>query len=84
MIRVGWKKPLTVDDLYDLDPKDGSDRINVRWEENWKKQQEAKRKKGVEHMNVLPTLMATFGWTYLGASVVQLVTILLNLVRKMF
>ena len=82
MIIKGWKKPLTAEDMYDLNPNDGCRALNPVWERHWQRQE--KKKFGLKPLSILPTLVVTFGLRYLQASCVQLVTILLNQVLRYF
>ncbi len=81
MIRKGYKKPLTEEDLYDLDPNDACRAVNPVWDGNWerhgKRQAEKNRGKSVR-LSVAPVLIKTYGPIFFKGSAFALLSALLQ------
>ena len=76
IIKKGWKHPINEEQLYDLDPDRTCRQIMSEWSVHWKKQ--AATKTGGKPMSILPTLIKTFGVSFMTASVNRFINILLQ------
>ena len=87
IIRVGWRKPLTEDDLYDLEPSNTCNVVNPRFVANWDAQAAAASKyKVTSHvtprLSVLLPLVKTYGGIFLKGSFFALISALLQQVQR--
>ena len=73
-LRIGWKKPISLDDLYDLYPSVRSAHIFAKWQKHWSKLTGSKYNK--KPVNVLYPVFYTFGLSYLWSSLIQLLSVL--------
>ena len=76
LLTTGWRRPLTSDDLYDLNSSERCANVSERWKKNWEKQ--ANKRYNRKPVNVLLPMLQTFGLYYLLSSAIQLVTVLIN------
>ena len=85
IIRVGWRKPLTDDDLYDLDPSDTCAVVNPKFVRNWDAQATRRAKNNPEirpQLSVLLPLVTTYYGIFLKGSFFALISALLQQVPK--
>ena len=87
IIRIGWRKPLTEDDLYDLEPSDTCKVVNPRFVANWDAQAARAGKSKVTpqvrpRVSVLLPLVKTYGGIFLKGSFFALISALLQQVRR--
>ena len=85
IIRVGWRKPLTDDDLYDLDPSDTCEVVNPKFAKNWDAQATRRAKNNPEirpRLSVLLPLVTTYYGIFLKGSFFALISALLQQVPK--
>ena len=75
-LKRGYQSPLTMEDLYDLDPTVRCANVFSQWQKQWNKI--TKRKYNNVQANVLYPIFYTFGLTFLWSSVIQLMSVLLN------
>ena len=79
MIRLGWSRPLTRQDLYDIKPSERTSVVFPKWFRNWSARLERDRTEGrAGQTSVLAPIFQTFGREFLLSSLVQLVTVLLQ------
>ena len=77
LLAKGWKRPLTQDDLYDLNPSERCVNVSERWRTHWDKLAARKRYNRAP-VNVLWPMFQTFGLYYLLSSLIQLLSVLVN------
>ena len=85
IIRVGWRKPLTDDDLYDLDPSDTCEVVNPKFAKNWDAQATRRARNNPEsrpRLSVLLPLVTTYYGIFLKGSFFALISALLQQVPK--
>ena len=85
IIRVGWKKPLTDDDLYDLEPNDTCKVVNPKFAKNWDAQATRRARNNPEikpRLSVLLPLVTTYYGIFLKGSFFALMSALLQQVPK--
>ena len=70
----GWKKPISMDDLYDLYPSVKSANIFSKWQKHWNRLTSSRYSK--KQVNVLYPVFYTFGLSYLWSSLIQLLSVL--------
>ena len=73
-LRKGWKAPITMDDLHDLDPSVRCANVYSKWKKHWDKLSNQKYNKKPVH--VLYPVFYTFGLSYLSQSFIQLLAVL--------
>ena len=80
IIKRGWKNPIKEDNLHDVNPDSSCRKVMQNWSKFWNFQYQRKTDKGQmkPKMTILPTMLLTFGSTYLLASINRLITILLQ------
>ena len=78
LIRTGYKQPLVEDDLFDLNPGLKTTSIFEKWNGNWRKQAEKKSNSENPRLSILPTMVHTFGGRYFKATILLIVTIVLE------
>ena len=77
LLAKGWKRPLTHDDLYDLNPSERCVNVSERWKKNWDRLANSKRYSRAP-VNVLLPMFQTFGLYYLLSSLIQLLSVLVS------
>ena len=73
-LKTGWKRPISMDDLFDLYPSVQSANIFSKWQKHWSKLTSSRYKK--KQVNVLYPVFYTFGLSYLWSSLIQLLSVL--------
>ena len=76
LLITGWKRPLTSEDLYDLNATERCANVSEKWMKNWNKL--ANKRYSRKPVNVLLPMLQTFGLYYLLSSVLQLLSVLFN------
>ena len=87
IIRVGWKKPLTDDDLYDLDPYNTCEVVNPKFVKNWDAQAHRRARNDPEskpRLSVLLPLVTTYYGIFLKGSFFALMSALLQQVSSYY
>ena len=87
IIRVGWKKPLTDDDLYDLDPDNTCEVVNPKFVKNWDAQAHRRARNDPEskpRLSVLLPLVTTYYGIFLKGSFFALMSALLQQVSSYY
>ena len=85
IIHVGWKKPLTKYDLYDLDPDNTCNVVNLKFVKNWDAQAHRRARNDSEirpRLSVLLPLVMTYYGIFLKGSFLALMSALLQQVRS--